>query len=86
MTEWSVKISDETDKALKAFLAEQHGKACDLSTFVEDAVKDRLFTETVRKVKEQNAQYDPREITETIEEAVGWARGHRWCRVRSAHI
>ena len=77
MTELSVQISDETDKALKVFLAEQHGTSDDLSAFVEDAVRERLFTETVRKVKEQNTQYDPREITATIEEAVEWARGHR---------
>ena len=67
MTEWFVKISDQTGKALKAFLAEQDGAAGDLSTFVAGAVKDRLFAETVRKGKAHNAQYDPREITETIE-------------------
>lgn len=77
MAEWFVKISDETDKALKAFLAKQQGAAGALSTFVEGAVKDRLFAETVRKVKAHNSRYDPREITETIEEAVEWARGHR---------
>lgn len=77
MTKWSVQVSDETDKAVKAFLAEQGGEAGDISAFVEKAVKTVMRRETIRQIKDHNAQYDQQEILDTIDEAVAWARDSR---------
>lgn len=70
-TRWSLVVSEEIDRALRTYLA-QHGlKKGDLSRFVEEAVKDRLFGLTVTEVKDRNAGYDSADILETIEEALG---------------
>ena len=45
MTKWSVQVSDETDKAVKAFLADQGMETGDISAFVEKAVKTVLRRE-----------------------------------------
>lgn len=78
MTRWSVVVSDETDKALRVFLAEQGGgKKGELSTFIEDAVRTRLFELTVRQVKQQNSKVPPEEIMNAIDEAVQDVRASR---------
>ena len=78
MTRWSVVVSDETDKALRVFLAEQGGgKKGELSTFIEDAVRKRLFELTVHQVKQQNAEVTPEEIMNAIDEAVQEVRASR---------
>lgn len=77
MTKWSLQVSDETDKAVKAFLADQGGEAGDISTFVEKAVRTVLRRETIRQIKDHNAQYNQQEIMDTIDEAVAWARDSR---------
>lgn len=77
MTELSVQVSDEIAEALKAFLAEQGEQACDLSTFVENTIRERLFRETVKRIQDRNAKYDQQEILDTVHDAVKWARDHR---------
>jgi hypothetical protein len=75
MTRWSVVISEETDKRLRSFLAKSGGKKDDISRFVEQAVQNRLrFMETVQHVKDRNADTDPQEIMDSVEEAVAWSR------------
>lgn len=70
-TRWSLVVSEDIDRALRTYLA-QHGlKKGDLSRFVEEAVKDRLFDLAVTEVKDRNARYDGTAILETIEEALG---------------
>jgi hypothetical protein len=70
MTRWSVVVSEETDKALRVFLAEQGGgKKGDLSAFIEEAVKVRLLELTVRQVKAQNASAYQQEILDAMDEA-----------------
>ncbi len=55
-----------------------HGKSCkgDLSRFIEDAVRDRVFKETANTIKEQNKQVMPGEIDSAVDEALAWARGN----------
>ena len=76
MTRLTLVISEKTDAALRAFLGSIGAKKGDLSKFVEEAVKDKIFRETVNRVKARNAGYDQQEIMDTIEEAVNWARAH----------
>ena len=39
---WSLKVSRETDKALRAYLGHVGGRKGDLSRFIEEAVRQRL--------------------------------------------
>jgi phage FluMu gp28-like protein len=77
MTRLTLVISEKTDAALRAFLGSIGARKGDLSKFVEEAVKDKIFRETVNRVKARNAEYDQQEIIDTVEEAVDWARAHR---------
>lgn len=77
MTRLTLVISEKTDAALRAFLGSIGARKGDLSKFVEEAVKDKIFRETVNRVKARNAEYDQQEIMDTVEEAVDWARAHR---------
>ncbi|MBW4590811.1 ribbon-helix-helix domain-containing protein [Aetokthonos hydrillicola Thurmond2011] len=76
MIHWSVTVSDETNKALRQFLAE-HGDN-DLSKFIEKAVQEKIFRATVQEVHERNLAFDSEEIDSAIDEAVSAVRAaHR---------
>ena len=77
MTRWSVQVSDETDKALRAFMAQQDGESDNLSAFVERAVRTVIRRETIKHMQDRNGQYDQQEILDTVYDAVKWTRGHR---------
>ena len=59
MTRWSLSIPEETDRAVRTYLARSGGKKGDLSRFVDEAVRRRILDLTVGHVKDRNAQYDP---------------------------
>jgi hypothetical protein len=67
---WSIVIPEETDRALRTFLAKRGTKKGDISRFVEDAVQSRLFELTVESVKERNRPHDQDAILEAINEAL----------------
>lgn len=72
---WNIAVSAETDQALRMLLVSQGGgRKGDLSRFIEEAVRARVFDETARAVKAQNADLSPESIDEAIEEALGWAK------------
>ena len=77
MTRWNLSISEETDRAVRMFLARNGGKKGDLSRFVDEAVRRRVFDLTVSQVKERNAALDQREILGLIDEEVSAARAGR---------
>jgi Ribbon-helix-helix domain len=53
-------------------------KKGDLSKFVEEAVRRRIFGLTVQEIKARNAGADPEELQRLIDEAVRKVRGeHR---------
>lgn len=70
MTRWTLVISEDTDKALRTFLAGTGGKKGDLSGFVEQAVRDKLFYLTVENMKKRNSVFDQNELMNLINEAV----------------
>lgn len=76
-TRWTLVVSQETDRALRAFLGMSGGKKGDLSAFVEKAVQERLFDLTVERVKNRNASNDPTELMQLIDDAVVAARAPR---------
>ena len=71
---WNIAVSAQTDRVLRMLLARQGGRKGDLSRFIEDAVRERLFEQTASMIKEDNANYTPEQIDSAVEEALDWAR------------
>jgi len=74
MERWTVVISEETDRSLRTYLAQQGMKKGAISRFVEEAVEERLYRLTVAEVQARNADVPDGELAELIDEAVRWAR------------
>src|SRR5271157_594490 len=74
---WSIKVSKDTDLALRTFLGSQGMKKGDLSKFIEDAVRRRVLQCTVQDIRARNADTDPDEIQRIVDEAVGEVRAER---------
>lgn len=73
-TRWTLTISKDTDIALRSFLAQRGLKKGDLSKFVEDAVRWRVFDQTVEEVRSKFADLSPEALQDLIDEATGAAR------------
>ena len=69
-TRWTVVVPEDTDRALRSYLARKGTKKGDLSRFVDEAVLSRLFELTVEDVKERNQQYTQEDIQAAIEDAL----------------
>ena len=69
-TRWSVVVPEDTDRALRSYLARKGTKKGDLSRFVDEAVLSRLFELTIEDVKERNQEYAQEDILEAIEDAL----------------
>ena len=55
---WNIKVSKKTDLTLRTYLGAQGMKKGDLSKFIEEAVRWRVFHRTVQDIKAQNADTD----------------------------
>ena len=72
---WNIAVSAETDQALRVLLASQGGgRKGDLSRFIEEAVRARVFAETAQAIKSQNAEASQEDIDRAVEDALDWAR------------
>lgn len=71
---WSLSISPEIDANLREYLGAQGMKKGDLSRFVEDAVRWRLFDTTVQNIKARNADQDAAAMQALIDEALDAVR------------
>jgi hypothetical protein len=67
---WNIKVSKETDLTLRTYLGSQGMKKGDLSKFIEEAVRWRVFHRTVQSIKDQNADTDPGELRTSMVQAV----------------
>jgi hypothetical protein len=74
---WNIKVSKETDLALRTYLGSQGMKKGDLSKFIEQAVREHVFHRTVQDIKERNAGTDPEELQALIDQAVHEVRAER---------
>lgn len=70
MTRWNLSIPEETDRAVRRFLARDGGGKDGLSRLVDEAVRRYLFDLTVRRVKERNAGCDQDELLDLIDAEV----------------
>ncbi len=77
MTRWNLSIPEQTDRAVRTFLARTGGKKGDLSRFVDEAVRRRVLDLTVRQIKDRNAQQDQQALLDLIDEEVDAARAGR---------
>ena len=74
---WNIKVSKETDLALRTFLGSQGAKKGDLSKFIEEAVRWRVLHRTVQDIKARNADTGPDELQGIIDDAVREVRDDR---------
>jgi ribbon-helix-helix protein len=81
-TRWSLKVSRETDIALRTFLAERGGRKGDLSRFVEDAVNRAVLRQMVQDIWERNAGLAPEEVERLVDEELAEVRRARPDRFR----
>ena len=77
MTRWSLSIPEETNLAVRTFLARNGGKKGDLSRFVDEAVRRRVLDLTVCQIKDRNARDDQQDILDLIDDEVDAARAAR---------
>ncbi len=73
-TRWSVSVSKETDIAVRIFLAQRGMKKGDLSKFIEEAVKWRVFERTVAAARDKFADLPADALDAVLSEAVAAAR------------
>jgi hypothetical protein len=73
-TRWTVSVSRDTDIAVRSFLAQRGMKKGDLSKFIEEAVKWRVFDQTVAEVRDKFADVPAGELESLIDEAVAAVR------------
>src|SRR6266849_3769711 len=77
---WNIKVSKETDLILRTFLGAQGAKKGDLSKFIEEAVRWRVFHRTVQDIRERNADTDPDELQRIIDKTVSEVRAQRYAK------
>lgn len=77
-TRLTVTVSRETDLALRAYLGAQGMRKGDLSKFIEDAVRWRMFDQAVQGVKARNADVSSEELQAAIDEACSAVRSQMW--------
>jgi Ribbon-helix-helix domain len=73
-TRWTVKVSKETDVAVRSYLAEHGARKGDLSKFIERAVRREVLRATARDIQERNADLPGEEVQALIEEACAAVR------------
>ena len=66
---WTVSVSRETDAALRALLGEQGMRKGDISRFVEEAVRWRMFDQTVQGIRARNSGVPVEDLTAAIDDA-----------------
>jgi len=83
---WNIKVSKETDVTLRTFLGAHGMKKGDLSKFIEDAVRWRLFDRAVQDIKARNADTGPDELQFLIDDAVREVRADKRSRSKAGKL
>ena len=76
-TRLTISWSKQADLALRSFLGAQGMKKGDLSKFIEEAVRWRIFHQTVREARESFADISPDDLQKQIDEGVEAVRARR---------
>ena len=80
---WNIKVSRDTDLALRTFLGARGMKKGDLSKFIEEAVNWRVLQRTVRDIKARNADAEPEELQRLVNDAVREVRTQRRAKAKT---
>lgn len=75
---WSITVSKSTDIAVRSLLAQKGLKKGDLSKFIEEAARRRVYQQTVQDARARNAHVAPEILEEAIEEALAEVRAERF--------
>lgn len=75
---WTISVPKETDISLRTYLAQAGLRKGDLSEFVAEAVRWRLFDLNVTASRAANANVPSEEIEDAIEEALQEVRAERF--------
>ena len=73
-TRWNLVISEQTNVAVRSFLAQRGFKKGDLSTFVEEAVRWRVFDQTLNQAREGFDVLSENESQNLLDEALEQVR------------
>jgi hypothetical protein len=68
-TRWTVKVSKDTDIAVRTLLAQRGLKKGDLSKFIEEAVRWRVFEQTLSETRAAFSDLAPESLQDLIDEA-----------------
>lgn len=71
---WNLVISNNTNVAVRTFLAQRGFKKGDLSAFVEDAVRWRVFDQVTGQAREGLEALSPQNAESLLEEALSQVR------------
>ena len=71
---WTVTVTKETDAALRTFLGVQGMRKGDISKFIEEAVRWRMFDQTVQSIRARNVDRTADELQTLIDEACASVR------------
>ena len=77
MTRWNLVIADETDRHVRSYLARTGGKKGNLSRFVDRAVRQAIFWETVESIWERNRNLSGEDVQHLADEVVAQTRAYR---------
>jgi hypothetical protein len=77
-TRLTITWSKQADLALRSFLGAQGMKKGDLSKFIEEAVRWRIFHQTVRQTREAFADVSPEKLQKMVDEMVEEVRAKRY--------
>ena len=73
----NLTVSKQADLAVRTFLGSQGMKKGDLSKFIEEAVRWRVFSRTVQDIKTRNTGIDPDELQQLVDNALSQVRAER---------
>ena len=77
-TRLTITWSKQADLALRSYLGAQGMKKGDISKFIEEAVRWRIFHQTVREAREAFADLPPDEVQKMIDQAVDDVRAKHY--------
>ena len=77
MTRWDIVIPDDTDRTVRDHLYRTGSNQVDLSSFVDRAVRQAVFWDTVDSVWERNRQVSPEQAQAVADAAVAEVRARR---------
>jgi hypothetical protein len=77
-TRLTISWSKQTDFALRSFLGIQGMKKGDISKFIEEAVRWRIFHDTVSEARQAFADVSPDKLQKMIDQGVEDVRAKRY--------